>query len=67
MLCYTIKAVPSEVMFGYRLRTDSDSLGPKLDDDCEHTTDMTKFKKRVIENIRVSEDYQKEIFDRSRS
>jgi ribosomal protein L21E len=64
---HTIKAVPSEVMFGYRLRTDSDSLGPEPDGDSERTADVTKLRECVNENIRVSAKYQKERFDRKRT
>lgn len=60
----TIKAVPSEVFFGYRLRTNSDIIGPEPEIDDESTIDMTKLREQVVKNTRDSGDYQKQIFDR---
>lgn len=64
----TIKAVPSEVLFGYRLRTDSDKLAPtEHDNDTEHITDMTKLRKWVDDNIKISAESQKQRFDSTRT
>ncbi|KAG7304531.1 hypothetical protein JYU34_011480 [Plutella xylostella] len=60
----TIKAVPSEVFFGYRLRTDSDRLAPEQDSD--HAIDVTKLRSWVDENIKQSATQQKERFDSTR-
>ncbi|CAG9781845.1 unnamed protein product [Diatraea saccharalis] len=43
----TINAVPSEVFFGYRLRTDSDSLAPQLDDEPILDVDVTTLPART--------------------
>ncbi|CAH2228158.1 jg4831 [Pararge aegeria aegeria] len=60
----TTRAVPSEVMFGYRLRMDSDSLAPELED--EKLVDMSQLRERVDSNVKASAQYQKERFDKSR-
>lgn len=63
----TIKAVPSEVMFGYRLHTDSDALGPEPEYDNELCIDVTKLRERVVDNIKNSAAAQKDRFDRNRT
>lgn len=59
----TIKAVPSEVLLGYRLRTDSDTVAPEPDDSC--TVDVTKLRAKVDKNIRSDSESQKQRFDKS--
>ena len=61
----TTKAVPSEVLLGYRLRMDSDSFAPELDD--ENFVDVTKLRERVDENIKTNAESQKQRFDKSRT
>lgn len=63
----TIKAVPCEVMFGYKLRTDSDSLGPDIPLDDENIMDVTKLRKIAVKNINKSTKSQKDRFDRCRT
>lgn len=60
----TTQAVPSEVLFGYRLRTDNDRLSADLDN--ERFVDVTKLREKVDENIKASSDRQKERFDKTR-
>jgi hypothetical protein len=60
----TIKAVPSEVFLGYRIRTDSDSLAPESEDSL---IDVTKLRETADSNIKSNARYQKGRFDRSRS
>lgn len=60
----TTKAVPSEVFFGYRLRTDSDSLAPQLDN--ENIFDVTSLRESVDANLKANAKTQKERFDRGR-
>lgn len=62
----TTKAVPSEVMFGYRLHTNSDSLGPEPDLDIEHSVDVTELRKSVDRHIKTDAESQKERFDHHR-
>jgi hypothetical protein len=59
------KAVPSEVFLGYRLRTDSDSLAPQLDDG--PVVDVTKLRKEVDTNIKSNALSQKRAFDKGRT
>lgn len=61
----TIKAIPSEVFFGYRLRTDSDKLAPEPDNG--NTTDVTQLRKWVDDNIKVNAELQKRRFDSTRT
>ncbi|CAK1595379.1 unnamed protein product [Parnassius mnemosyne] len=63
----TTKAVPSEVFFGYRLRTDSDNLMPELENVDGFTTDVTKLRKYVDKNIRTNANSQKKNFDIKRT
>ncbi|CAK1598894.1 unnamed protein product [Parnassius mnemosyne] len=56
----TIKAVPSEVLLCYRLRTDSDMLAPELDG--IRNVDVTELRKEVDRNIRNNAESQKERF-----
>lgn len=61
----TTKAVPSEVLLGYRLRMDSDSLAPDVDDDS--VLDVTKLREDVDENTKTNAKLQKQRFDKSRT
>lgn len=61
----TIKAVPSEVFFGYRLRSDSDIVTPNVNSDRQ--VDVTILRKWVDENIKSSARTQKARFDSTRT
>lgn len=62
----TTKAVPSEVFFGYRLRTDNDNMmASELDN--EDLTDLSDLRKKVDQNIKNSAIEQKKRFDNSRT
>lgn len=60
----TTRAVPCEVMFGYRLRMDNDSLAPDSHD--EVPLDVTQLREKVDSNIKTSAEYQKRKFDNCR-
>lgn len=62
----TIKAVPSEVFFGYRLRTDSDSLNPE-ELGSGQKIDVTQLRRWVDDNIKANSEEQKERFDAKRT
>lgn len=61
----TIKAVPSEVLLGYRLKTDSDVIAPQSDEN--HVVDVTQLRAKVDENIKTDSETQKQRFDKSRT
>nr|XP_053605830.1 uncharacterized protein K02A2.6-like [Plodia interpunctella] len=61
----TINAIPSEVLLGYRLRIDSDSLEPELDNGS--LVDVTKLRACVDSNIKASAVSQKQRFDKTRT
>lgn len=61
----TINAVPSEVFFGYRLRTDGDSIvGLELDN--VEKVDVTDLRNKVDQNLKSNAINQKKNFDNSR-
>lgn len=60
----TTKAVPSEVLLGYRLRGDKDLLGPELD--IESKIDVTRLRQCVAENLESNAELQKQRFDKKR-
>jgi transposase InsO family protein len=62
----TTKAIPSEVFFGYRLRTDGDNImGSGLDNG--ELIDVTDLRKNVDHNIKANAISQKKRFDHSRT
>lgn len=59
----TTSATPSEIFFGYRLRTDADRFA---DSDYEQLIDMTSLRKAVSNNIKTNAENQKQAFDSKR-
>lgn len=61
----TTKAVPSEVFFGYRIRTDSDIVSPEPSN--ENLIDVSDLRKSVDSKIKANAIKQKKRFDNSRT
>ncbi|KAI5635367.1 hypothetical protein NE865_11943 [Phthorimaea operculella] len=60
----TTSAVPSEVFFGYRLQMNSDRTMSEIE---ESEVDVTALRKMVDDNIKVSAEKQKQMFDSKRA
>lgn len=59
----TTFTVPSEILFGYRIQTDSDKI---ISDDDEQVIDVTALRKKADSNIQKAALKQKEGFDKKR-